>query len=62
MIRDLGFTIIALSQPIKGGILLFFSSYSLMNKIFEIWDLCEPSITGNEESIIDKLNKKKHVF
>lgn len=35
--KDLGFTITNISQHVKGGILIFFPSYKLMEEVYQIW-------------------------
>jgi len=37
MVEDLACSIAAIAKTVKGGILIFYPSYALMNKCYEQW-------------------------
>jgi len=39
MIADMGMSVVKLAEVTPGGILMFFPSYSLMNKIYQTWEV-----------------------
>jgi len=51
--RDLGETIIKITEVTPGGILLFFPSYMMLLKLYDMWDHC---------GIIKRLEKLKGVY
>ena len=53
MVRDLGETLLHVCKVTPGGVLLFFPSYGLMNKITDQW---------REMSLWDELNDTKTFF
>ena len=38
MLEELGLTIEKIAKNVPGGMLVFFPSYWLMEKVYEIWD------------------------
>ena len=52
-LKDLGMTVGAISQITPGGMLIFFPSYWMLEKCYEIWEL---------HSIILNIEKTKKVF
>jgi len=51
--RDLGETVLKITEVTPGGILLFFPSYMMLLKFYDFWDQC---------GIIKKLERIKGVF
>jgi len=51
--RDLGETVIKITEVTPGGILLFFPSYMMLLKLYDMWDHC---------GIIKRLEKLKGVY
>ena len=47
MLKDLGVSIRKIAKVTPGGILVFFPSYVLMNKCYELWE---------EEGVLSKIN------
>lgn len=57
-IKDLGNCLVNFSRVIPNGMLIFFSSYAVMNRCLEVW----ATSLGIEKTIIERLEEHKKTF
>eukprot|EP00835_Amoeboradix_gromovi_P000374 NODE_13_length_42895_cov_0.518413.p4 type:complete len:850 gc:universal NODE_13_length_42895_cov_0.518413:39322-41871(+) len=58
-LKDLGYAIIQISEQVKGGVLVFFPAYALMEKCMMNWNV---SSYTNNKTIYNTLSMNKSVF